>query len=227
MRPNRVRLIVAAALVLALAIASAAAAQSPPADARAVERPLELEPYVGIARHSPVDDFLGRTPDRSHVFVGVHITAAIARWRRLTIGYAPETALIVLSDNPTYFEETFTSKHGAETVPRSDGFAPVAGFAMSPVGFEGRVRLGSRWRVYGATAAGFVMFTRPTPVTLARRFNYTLEFGGGVDFRIHAEWWLRAGYKFHHFSNAFSAIENPGVDANVLVVGVGHAVGKR
>jgi hypothetical protein len=223
----RACIVLSSTLVLALATAAVAQPQSPPADARPVERPLELEPYVGIARHSPVGDFLGQTPDRSHVFVGLHITAAIARWHRLTVAYAPEALLIVLSDNPAYVMRSFTSSHGTVTFPSSNGFAPVAGFAVSPVGFEGRVRLGSRWRVYAATGAGFVMFTRPTPVFLARRFNYTLEVGGGVDLRIHAEWWLRAGYKFHHFSNAYSAIENPGVDANVFMVGVGHGVGKR
>jgi hypothetical protein len=222
-----VRMVVASALVLGLATASAAAAQSAAADPRPIEQPLELEPYVGIARHSPVGQFLGETPDRNHLFVGLHVTAAVARWRSLTVAYAPEALLIVLSDNPTYVVETFTTSRGTGTFARFTGVAPVAGFAASPVGFEGRIRVADRWRVYAATAGGFVMFTRATPDIEERRFNYTLEFGGGVDLRIHAEWWLRAGYKFHHFSNAFSALENPGVDANVFVVGVGHGVGKR
>jgi hypothetical protein len=213
--------------VLLLAGAGLTRAQSPPPPAAPADRPLELEPYVGIARHSPAGDFLGQTPDRSHLFLGLHITATIARTRRVTFGYAPEAALIVVSGTPTYLQEIFTTSRGSATFPVSDGVAPVAGFAVSPVGFESRVNLGARWRVYGATAAGFVFFTRPTPVTEARRFNYTFEFGGGVERRIGDEWWLRVGYKFHHFSNAYSAIQNPGVDANVVMFGLGRAIGKR
>lgn len=193
--------------VLLLVGAGPALAQSPPP----ADRPLELEPYVGIARHSPVGGFLGQTPDRNHLFFGLHMTATVARWQWLTIGYAPEVALIVVSNTPT----------------TSDGVAPVAGFAVSPIGFEGRVGVGNRWRVYGATAAGFVMFTRPTPVPESRRFNYTFELGFGADYRVADDWWLRVGYKFHHFSNAYSAPENPGVDGKVLMVGLGHALGKK
>src|SRR5205814_2730809 len=116
---------------------------------------------------------------------------------------------------------------GPITETNTDGRGAVAGFAVSPVGFEGRLNLGSRVRLYSATAAGFVMFTRPTPDLETRRFNYTFEYGGGAECRVGAAWWLRIGYKFHHFSNAFSKFDNPGVDANVLMVGLGRAVGKQ
>lgn len=221
------RLAILIACTLLLTYSGPALAQSPPTAAPIADRPLEAEPYVGIARHSPAGTFLGQTPDRSHLFLGLHITATIARWRRLTIGYAPEVALLVVSDNPTFVDEVVTSSHGTFTFPALAGYGPVAGVAMSPIGFEGRVRMGSRWRLYAAAAAGFVVFTRETPDVHTRRFNYTFEFGGGVDCRIGDEWWLRVGYKFHHFSNAYSAIENPGVDANVVMVGLGHAIGRR
>ncbi len=36
---------------------------------------------------------------------------------------------------------------------------------------------------------------------------------------------LRLGYKFHHLSNAKSAIRNPGVDGKVWLVGIERTFG--
>jgi hypothetical protein len=190
-----------------------------------VEPTWEAEPYVGVARHSPVGA-LSETSDRNHLFLGVHITGTVAHWGALTVSYAPEVVpLLLLSNNPTYHASTVEPGNQLATV--IDGYGYVAGFAASPIGFETRVRLGARWRLYAATAAGFVKFTRNTPEPDARAFNYTFEFGGGAEYQAHAGWWLRVGYKFHHLSNGYSAILNPAVDGHVVMVGVAHAIGSR
>jgi opacity protein-like surface antigen len=108
-----------------------------------------------------------------------------------------------------------------------EGFRTVYGLGVSPVGFEAGLHVGRGVRVYATTAAGFVYFVKPVPLPDARRFNYTFEGGGGVEFQMRSEWWLRMGYKFHHLSNGNSASDNPGVDANVLMVGVARQFGKR
>jgi hypothetical protein len=73
--------------------------------------------------------------------------------------------------------------------------------------------------LFVTTAAGFVFFTRDTPLPYARRFNYTFEVGGGFDCRLRADDLIRVGYKFHHFSNGNSGLQNPGVDGEVITIG--------
>ena len=95
------------------------------------------------------------------------------------------------------------------------------------MGWEGQARLTSRVRAYGAGALGGVWFTRQAPVLYSRAFNFTFEFGGGLLWRIGPSRTLRAGYKFHHFSNAKTAPRNPGVDAEVFLIGFEQTFGGR
>jgi hypothetical protein len=184
-----------------------------------------VTPYVGGARHSLAGTHLGVTPGRDHLFVGVHATVNVARTDRWALGYAPELVpLLLISDNPEYRE----SAQGAG-LPwlEETGRGPVAGFAVSPIGLEGQLRISSRWRAYGAGAAGVVWFTRDVPTAYSRAFNYTFEVGGGLIWQTSAKTALRVGYKFHHLSNANTAPNNPGVDGAVFLLGYERAIGSR
>jgi hypothetical protein len=183
----------------------------------------EVGPYAGVARHSLVGTHLGVIPDRDHVFVGVQLTANIVRTRRWALGYAPEVVpLLLVSNNPRYRSVSTTSGNRFTV---EDGRGPVTGFAISPIGLQAQVRIASRWRTYATGAAGVVWFTRAVPVANSRAFNYTFEFGGGVRWQYRSRESLRFGYKFHHLSNAYTAVQNPGIDAAVFLIGYERALG--
>jgi hypothetical protein len=185
----------------------------------------EVGPYVGVARHSLVGTHLGVTPDRNHLFLGVHVTAHVVRSPRWTLSYAPEVVpLLLVSNNPTY--RYFPLADGAR-IAVEDGRGPVAGFAVSPIGVEAQTRLAPRWRAYVAGAAGGVWFTREVPTAYSRAFNYTFEVGGGLLWQYRPGESLRVGYKFHHLSNLFTAPDNPGIDGAVFLVGFDRAIGSH
>jgi hypothetical protein len=176
-----------------------------------------VTPYAGVARHSLVGTHLGVTPDRDHLFFGLHATLNFWRTPRGAFGYAPELVpLLLITNNPTY---RVLSTPGGFRLMIENGRAPVAGFACSPIGFEGQLRTGARWRAYAAGAAGAVWFTRDVPAAYSSRFNYTFEVGGGVLWQYQERHALRLGYKFHHLSNAYRAPQNPGIDGAVLLAG--------
>lgn len=177
----------------------------------------EITPYVGGAVHSPAGRFLGIIPDRNHFFLGVHANVNVVRHDRWTLAYAPEVVpLLIVTGNPRLVE--FTDANGSGLFEGDPG--PVAGFGVSPFGAEAQVRLGNRWRAFGAAALGCVWFTRDVPVPFSRSFNYTLEYGGGLLWRHGPRTSLRFGYKFHHLSNNYTAYQNPGLDAHVFLLGV-------
>jgi hypothetical protein len=62
---------------------------------------------------------------------------------------------------------------------------------------------------------GFFIFTQPTPVEEARRFNFTFYFGPG--FRI-PRYRMRVNIYYNHFSNMRTATFNPGLDSLLLCV---------
>jgi len=185
----------------------------------------ELGAYLGISRHSPAGWYFGLVPDRSHLFVGLQLTANLYRTRRWALAYAPEVVpLLVVSNNP--MTRSVPTRRGGRLRVES-GRAPVAGFAISPIGLQAQLRIASRWRTYAGGAAGVVWFTREVPVVNSRAFNYTFEFGAGVRWSYRPSESLRFGFKLHHLSNANTAERNPGLDAAALVIGYERAFGSR
>lgn len=204
-----------------LALASSVSAQTGGAGPA---RPWTVGLYVGGSAHSPVGRHWGLTPDRRHLQIGVHATVPLVVRARWSFRYAPElTPLLIVTNNPTY--RRGLSESGTPTIVEGAP-APVAAFGFAPIGFEGQQRVTGRVVVYESGALGALWFTRQAPVLGSRAFNFTFEFGGGVLWPIGARTALRTGYKFHHFSNAKTAPENPGVDAEMFFVGLEHSLSR-
>jgi hypothetical protein len=217
-----VRLAIVCATMMASALApSVATAQT---DDRSLERlpRWELGTSVGVARHSLAGRHLGLIPDRDHLFVSVDLTVNLVRRERWAFGLAPEVLpLVVVSNNPRY--RTIEGRGIRYEI--EDGIGPVAGAGISPIAIQGQLKVSSRVRLYAGGAAGAIWFTRDVPVVESRAFNYTFEFGGGLRWQLRSRESLRIGWKFHHLSNAYSARQNPGLDAAVVVIGYSRTLG--
>lgn len=174
-------------------------------------------PFVGRARQSPVRESLGITPGRDHVFVGVQALTSILRVRGVELSYAAQLLPIVRLQGRAA-PVGYTGLASDVPLLRSPAVAYAIG--LSPFGLELTSPRSARLSVFGATAAGGLLFSRPYPVPEAARLNFTLEYGGGVLVRAGDSRWLRVGYKYHHLSNAYTADENPGVDGNVWYAGL-------
>ena len=64
--------------------------------------------------------------------------------------------------------------------------------------------------------AGFLVATRDVPVDDSSRFNFTFEFGGGVELRRSPRHSWSIEYRLHHLSNDYTGTNNPGVDNQIL-----------
>jgi hypothetical protein len=213
---------VLATIVLWAALSATARAQADVAPAGLLPR-IEIGPYVGVARHSPAGHHFGVVPDRNHLFLGVELTMNAVRTTRWAFGLAPEIVpLLIVSNNPTY-RSVSTARGGRFII--EDGRRSVTGFAVSPLALQAQVRITSRLRAYASGAGGVVWFSRAVPVADSRAFNYTFELGGGVRWQVRPRESLRIGYKFHHLSNAYTAPQNPGLDAKVFLIGYERALG--
>jgi hypothetical protein len=190
----------------------------------------EVGPYVGIGHRSLVDTALdlGLTPDRDHVFIGIHFTRPIRRYDHATLAYAPELVpVLIITNNPTYSVSQSSSPPAGSSQVLTVTRGPVAGFAFSPFGLEGQFPVGRRWNLFAAGAAGGVVFARDVPDMYGRRFNFTFEVGSGVRWRYGERTALRLGVKFHHLSNARTAPYNPGIDGAIFMVGFDRVISSR
>jgi hypothetical protein len=86
------------------------------------------------------------------------------------------------------------------------------GGGVSPLGQKVNFLPLSRLQPYAAFNAGFAAFAKTVPSDNATMFNFTFEFGGGVEWNVRPGKALAIDYRYHHISNAGRGEENPGVD---------------
>lgn len=187
--------------------------------------------FVGVARNSPSRRFLGSTPGFDHLFLGLEALTPVLRLGRVQVSYGVQLLPLVRTTGQTehmevVYDSGITALARRYTRKTKVVHEHVTAYAagLSPFGLQIAVPVGSAVSVYGATAAGGLIFDRPFPTPQARRVNFTLEFGGGVLVRVGHERWMRVGYKYHHLSNAYTAPENPGLDGNVFYAGYDWSV---
>jgi hypothetical protein len=176
--------------------------------------------YVGEAEHSVNGIFIGVTPDRNHRVVGLDASATVLEMGRVSLAYAPSAMpLMIVTNNPTY--GTIIRHVQGRAIPTriETGRAPVMGAGFAPFGVEIDVALLPHWHVYGNSAAGAIWFRRDVPVLNSRTLNLTFEMGSGLLWEYRRGRWIQAGYKYHHLSNAGTAPQNPGLNANLIYLG--------
>lgn len=186
-------------------------------DSEPVTATWSVTPYVGAARHSPAGLNWGTTPDRDHLFVGVNLATPVLRFGRVQLMYAPNvTPFVMVTNNPRY---RWTTSGGIDRKVVS-GKGPVFGAGLAPFGLQLEAKASRALDIYSMAALGGAWFNDYMPMDGAKKFNFTIEFGGGLVVRATKHTGVTIGYKFEHMSNMYTARENPGVDGHVIYAGV-------
>jgi hypothetical protein len=205
-------------LILALLLApSAASGQG--AATEETSAPWRVGVFVGGAHDSPVSSYLGTTPGRDHRFVGLDAQTTMLRVGPVRVNYAVQLLPFVMVSG----RAAYPGYRGEERY-ELEGPNHAYAWGVSPFGIEIATPATARVAIYGAAAAGGLVFNTPFPVPEGQRLNFTLEYGGGALVRIGNAHWIRAGYKYHHLSNAYTARLNPGLDGHVVYAGYQWAV---
>lgn len=180
--------------------------------------------FVGAAHNSPITPRLGTTPGRDHLFLGLQAQTTVLKigGSRLSYGVQLLPAVVVRGRTAPIYYGGSVDDQGLLT---GDKYAFAFGF--SPFVVEWALPVAGRVGVYGAAAGGMLFFTGPFPVPEAESSNFSIEYGGGVLVRVGRRHWVQAGYKFHHLSNAYRVIANPGLDGHVFYVGFWRVIGNR
>ena len=177
--------------------------------------------FLGAAHNSPINPRLGQTPGRDHYVVGLQAQTTVLKvaGARLSYGVQFVPAMIVRGRSlPLYYH---VLPGDSELIDNS-----AYAFGFSPFAIELAVPVAGRVAFYGAAAGGLIFFNKPFPVPDARSSNFTIEYGGGVLVRIGRRQWLQGGYKYHHLSNAYRELVNPGLDAHMFYVGFWKGIAK-
>jgi hypothetical protein len=86
------------------------------------------------------------------------------------------------------------------------------GEAISPVGFQWNFLPRRKTQPFLIGHGGYMYSTQPIPISTAGSFNFTFDFGAGLELYRSKTRSIRAEYRIHHISNHGTAHDNPGID---------------
>jgi opacity protein-like surface antigen len=92
------------------------------------------------------------------------------------------------------------------------------GEGMSPVGLQWNFRPRRKVQPFLIGHGGYMYSTRAIPIEGAGNFNFTFDFGAGLEFYRSKTRSIRAEYRYHHISNHDTASQNPGIDNGLFQV---------
>jgi hypothetical protein len=217
------------ACVLALAstarevAAQEAGGDGKPTDSQsaAVESPYDLKRgtyEIGFwAGGSPgTTTFFGKSPDRKLFITAFRAGRVMGSKKHFTFELTVDVVPFIRLVQPREARRLITDEGRviiATSGPDADGVG------ISPIGLKFLFRRRERAKPFVQATGGILYFERPVPYDAARSFNYTFDFGAGVQIFSRSRNATTLGYKFHHISNAYTGRINPGVDSHVFYAG--------
>jgi hypothetical protein len=142
--------------------------------------------------------------------VAFRYARVLARGENLALMYTLDAVPVASMSFPS-FE---ASAGGVREVRKT-----ITGAGLSPVGFQLNFRRRERVQPFAQASGGFLYFGERVPDTRGAQFNFTGDFGGGVQWKTGARRAWTVGYRYQHVSNGYRADVNPGFDSNLFYVG--------
>lgn len=116
-------------------------------------------------------------------------------------------------------ELAFGTRVAEDRLPQR--IATVYGAGLDPLGLEAHFGPG-RLRPYATLRTGFRVFARQVPTPRGTHFNFVLDAGAGVEWRLRSDRWVFAAVELHHLSNGGLGEANPSL--NLVAVRAGLAL---
>jgi hypothetical protein len=172
------------------------------------------------AGYSPHSFVLEGTSLHRHLFLlNLQYDRILGSRGPFTLKYTADVIPVALETQPT----TYYIVH--RKVLRNTA-GSVFGAGANPLGFQ--VNFGEKKiQPFANSSIGFLYFNRQVPAPASSQFNFTFNFGGGIQLFTGSRRSFTVGYKYHHLSNADTGIINPGIDSNVIYVGFSFVGWKR
>jgi len=159
--------------------------------------------------------WIGKTPDARFGNIGLRYGRVLAANDSLAFSWTIDAVPVaVLSVNRFTLVPTGP---GSFTVQRNRDHTYGAG--LSPIGLKLNFRRKQVFQPFVSGTAGFLYFSKDVPVAGAKQFNFTFDFGGGVQIVKDSGRAITIGYKYQHISNGDRSPINPGVDVQMLYGG--------
>ena len=161
---------------------------------------------------------IGKTPNASFGNVGLRYGRVLAASKTVAFEWTIDAVPLAILTNDRF--TLVPVNMGAFTVfTVQKTRKSVYAWGVSPIGLKFNFRRQHRVQPFGSGTAGFLYFREDVPVAGARRFNFTYDFGGGVQIVNSSRRAFTIGYRYQHISNGYRSPINPGVDVQMIYGG--------
>jgi hypothetical protein len=109
--------------------------------------------------------------------------------------------------------------------PHSTSHELVYGIGFAPIGLRMTWRSHKDVKPYFLMRGGGLLFDKKAVSQYASYYNWSLQMGFGVQFKVAPRWDARAGFSDYHFSDAFMVPSNPGLDSMMYTCGLVYRLG--
>lgn len=157
----------------------------------------------------------GTTSDRHFFLFGFSYSYRLVHRRVCDVRWVSEIMPVELLAEPFIKGTDFQTQR---SVPPFTETRVTYGLGTSPVGAEVIFLPQRRWQPFTGVHGGISYFTRNVLSFQAAQFNFMLDGRAGVRFPLHGGKSLSVAYMFQHMSNAYTALENPGMDSHMVHV---------
>ncbi|HEY0459964.1 MAG TPA: acyloxyacyl hydrolase [Pyrinomonadaceae bacterium] len=157
---------------------------------------------------------IGRTPDARFGSVSFRYARRFNNSGKVNLKYTVDfTPVAVLNYPDIELARTPTGSIIRSTRPTRYAWG------IAPLGLRFNFRPRRRVQPFAESTGGFLYFNKTTPNFGGTRFNFTIDVGGGLEFKLKNKRALTVGYKYYHISNGFRGDYNPGYDNNLIYLG--------
>lgn len=146
---------------------------------------------------------LGKTEDARLGLLALRYARLLARGENISLKYTLDAVPVAWLSFPAPGGERKT----------------ITGAGLAPVGFQINFRRREKLQPFAQASGGFLYFGERVPDRDGAQFNFTADFGGGLQWKVGARRAWTIGYRYHHLSNGYRAGNNPGFDANLFYIG--------
>ncbi len=94
----------------------------------------------------------------------------------------------------------------------------TVGEGISPIGFQWNFFSRRKLQPFAIGHGGYMYSTRPIPIADAGSFNFTFDIGAGLELYRSRTRSIRVDYRYHHISDHFTSVQNPGIDNGLFTV---------
>ena len=180
---------------------------------------------------------LGGAPKRKFAALGFRYEHRLFANRKLNLRYAAEFRPLILERDITEIETFITPlvPGGSESTapaavtrctPETETLSVTVQIScshrwsyaqgLSPGGMRMNLLPHRRLQPTGNFLVGYMLSSNKIPVDNAGSFNFTFEIGVGFEYFLSPSRSMRFEYQLQHFSNAYTAVANPGVDSGLV-----------